>query len=99
MGHSRYVLVETIFNRPLLHASDYQGMPTFKQALAEYNSPLFGREFDPETEISVHSGASEALLSAVMAFVEPGEEVILLEPVFSAYVYPIFRKPSFVPYF
>lgn len=59
-------------------------MPTFKEALAAANSPILGRTIDPESEISVHTGASEGLLSAVMAFSNPGDEVILLEPVFSA---------------
>ncbi|CAG8949626.1 hypothetical protein HYFRA_00007860 [Hymenoscyphus fraxineus] len=62
------------------------GMPLFKQALANAYSAKLGWEIDPVMEVSVHTGASEALLSIVTAFVEPGEEVILLEPVFSAYV-------------
>ncbi|PQE19213.1 kynurenine aminotransferase protein [Rutstroemia sp. NJR-2017a BBW] len=60
------------------------GMPTFKKALADTYSPLLGRTIDPESEILVTTGASEGLLSIVMGYVEPGEEVILLEPVFSA---------------
>ncbi|PQE06941.1 kynurenine aminotransferase protein [Rutstroemia sp. NJR-2017a WRK4] len=61
-------------------------MPTFKKVLADTYSPLLGRPVDPESEILVTTGASEGLLSIVMGYVEPGEEVILLEPVFSAYV-------------
>lgn len=41
------------------------------------------------TEICVSSGAQEGLLASVMAFVGPGDEVILLEPVFAMYVYQI----------
>jgi aspartate/methionine/tyrosine aminotransferase len=59
-------------------------MPILRKALADTNPHLLGRPLDPESEISIHSGATEALLSTVTAFVEPGEEVILLEPVFSA---------------
>lgn len=59
-------------------------MPEFKKALADIYSPLLGRIVEPEYEICVTSGATEGLLSAVMGFVEPGEEVIILEPVFSA---------------
>jgi kynurenine aminotransferase len=61
-------------------------MPTFKKALADVYSPLLGRTIEPDSEISVTTGATEGILSIVMAYVEPGEEVILLEPVFSAYV-------------
>lgn len=61
-------------------------MPIFKQTLADANSTPLGWDINSETEVSVHTGASEALLSIIMAFIEPGEEVILLEPFFSAYV-------------
>lgn len=59
-----------------------QGRPRLKKALAKAYSPFFGREIDPETEISITTGANEGMLSAMMAFVEPGEEVIVLEPFF-----------------
>jgi kynurenine aminotransferase len=62
-------------------------MPSLKQALSETYSPIFGRTIDPDLEISVTAGASAGLLSGIMAFVEPGEEVIVLEPVFNASAY------------
>ena len=73
-----------------------QGLPSFKQALSDTYSPIFGRTIDPNLEISVTTGATEGLLSAIMAFVEPGEEVIVLEPVFNASAYnsSIFFKVS-----
>ena len=65
-----------------MHWSRNQGMPIFKEALSKAYSPEYGRTIDPDSEISVTTGATEGLLSSVMAFVEPGDEVILMEPVF-----------------
>ncbi|TAQ84799.1 hypothetical protein B7494_g6875 [Chlorociboria aeruginascens] len=88
-----------------INASDYMiiiasGMPEFKRALAEIDSPLQSRSIELESEICVTSGATEGLLNTVMAFVEPGDEVIILEPVFSAYVIhiePAGWIPRYVP--
>ena len=60
-------------------------MPVFKEALSKAYSPEYGREINPGSEISVTTGATEGLLSSIMAFVEPGDEVILMEPVFDLY--------------
>lgn len=60
-----------------------------KQVIADLYSPLHGRDLNPVTEICVTSGAQEGLLASVMSFVQSGDEVILLEPVFAMYVYQI----------
>lgn len=57
-------------------------MPAFKEALSKHYSAEYGRDIDPNSQISVTTGATEGLLSSIMAFVEPGDEVILMEPVF-----------------
>ena len=59
-----------------------QGLPCFRETLSQIYSPLYRRRLDPDTEISVHSGGTEAILSTITAFVESGEEVIVLEPAF-----------------
>ena len=59
-----------------------QGRPRLKKAIAKSYSPFFGHEINPETEVVVTTGANEGMLGALMAFVEPGEEVILFEPFF-----------------
>ena len=58
----------------------------FKEALSETYSSLYGRELDPEKNICVATGGSEAILASIMAFIEPGDEVIIIEPVFELYV-------------
>ena len=57
-------------------------MASLKEALSSVYSPIYGRTLNVDTEISVHSGAQEGMLSCIMAFIQPGDEVILLEPVF-----------------
>ncbi|KAL6074448.1 Kynurenine--oxoglutarate transaminase 3 [Balamuthia mandrillaris] len=55
-------------------------------ALSETYSPLFGRRIDPLTEIQVTVGASEALFTAIQAFMGPGDEAVLIEPFFDIYI-------------
>ena len=59
-----------------------QGRPRLKKALADSYSPFFGKEINPDTEVTVTTGANEGMLSAFMAFIEAGDEVIVFEPFF-----------------
>lgn len=59
-----------------------KGRPRLKKAIADSYSPLWGRNLNPDTEIVITTGANEGMLSAFMAFINPGDEVILLEPYF-----------------
>ncbi|KAI9884764.1 MAG: putative secondary metabolism biosynthetic enzyme [Watsoniomyces obsoletus] len=63
-----------------------KGRPRLKQALSDAYSPFFGRQLDPNTEITITTGANEGMLSAFMAFIEEGDEVILFEPFFDQYI-------------
>jgi len=63
-----------------------KGRPRLKKAIADAYSPFFGRTLDPETEVTITTGANEGMLSAFMAFVEPGDEVIVFEPFFDQYI-------------
>lgn len=60
----------------------FKGRPRLKKAIAKAYSPLFGRDVDPETEVTITTGANEGMLSAFMAFIEQGDEVIVFEPFF-----------------
>ncbi|KXJ11237.1 kynurenine--oxoglutarate transaminase 3 [Exaiptasia diaphana] len=62
-----------------------QGLPRLVNALATMFSKLHGRKIDPMNEIVVTVGAYEALYSTFMAFVNPGDEVILLDPCYDCY--------------
>lgn len=66
--------------------SPTKGRPRLKKAIADAYSPHWGRKLNPETEITITTGANEGMLSAFMAFIEPGDEVIVFEPFFDQYV-------------
>lgn len=66
--------------------SPTKGRPRLKKALAEAYSPFFGRKIDPDTEVTITTGANEGMLSAFMGFIEPGDEVIIFEPFFDQYL-------------
>jgi len=62
------------------------GTLRLRRAIAETWQRAHGREVDPETEVSVGSGATEVILDAILALVDPGDEVILFEPFYDSYL-------------
>jgi len=72
------------------------GVPTLRQAVAENSRRFLGLEVDWETEVLITSGATEALSDAFFGLLEPGDEVILFEPVYDSYS-PILRRAGAVP--
>ncbi len=66
------------------------GVPALREAIAEKIARLQAHEYDPDTEITVTSGATEALASTIMALVHPGDEVILIDPAYDLYA-PVVR--------
>ncbi|GAT25930.1 kynurenine aminotransferase [Aspergillus luchuensis] len=62
--------------------SPTKGRPRLKKAIADAYSPSFGRALNPDTEVTITTGANEGMLSAFMGFIEPGDEVIIFEPFF-----------------
>ncbi|WAC63665.1 pyridoxal phosphate-dependent aminotransferase [Pseudoxanthomonas sp. SL93] len=61
------------------------GVAPLRQAIADKVLRCYGREVSPDTEITVTSGATEALFNAIHAVVRPGEEVIVLDPAYDSY--------------
>ena len=59
-----------------------QGRPRLKKAIANAYSPFLSQNINPNTEVTITTGANEGMLSAFMAFIEPGDEVIIFEPFF-----------------
>lgn len=73
-----------------LHAGHNQyapmtGLPALRAQIALKSRALYGRATDPDTEVTVTSGATEALFSAIQAFVHPGDEVLVFDPAYDAY--------------
>jgi methionine aminotransferase len=61
------------------------GVPALREAIAAKIESLYGHRYDPGSEITVTAGATQAILTAVLACVHPGDEVIVLEPAYDSY--------------
>ncbi|MGM9515240.1 pyridoxal phosphate-dependent aminotransferase [Roseateles sp. DB2] len=61
------------------------GVPALRQAIAAKMEALYGHHYDADRELTVTAGATQALLSTLLAIVHPGDEVIVLEPCYDAY--------------
>lgn len=61
------------------------GIPALRQAIAAKTARCYGRAVDADAEVTVTSGASEAIFDAVLAVVRPGEEVVVLDPCYDCY--------------
>lgn len=61
------------------------GVPALREAIARKTLALYGCRLDPDTEITVTSGATEALFSAIEALVGPGDEVLCFDPAYDSY--------------
>ena len=62
------------------------GVPALREAVAAKVEALYGRRYDPGQEITITAGATQAILTAVLCAVHPGDEVIVLEPCYDSYV-------------
>ena len=83
-GHNQYA--------PML------GIFELRQAIARKIELLYGRRYDPATEITITSGATEGIFSTLTALVRPGDEVVLLQPAYDSYV-PAVQLSGGVPVF
>ena len=61
------------------------GLPDLRLAIAEHQKRFYGLEIDPQTQVVVTTGASEAIQSALLSLVDQGDEVIVFEPWFDIY--------------
>ncbi len=65
--------------------SPMPGIMRLREVISAKQATLYGTYFDPATEVTIAAGATEAVFSAISAFVSPGDEVIVFEPVFDIY--------------
>ena len=72
------------------------GLPELRSAVAEHDRRFYGLDVDPDREVMVTSGATEALADCLFGLIEPGDEVVLMEPVYDTYL-PIVRLAGGVP--
>jgi len=62
------------------------GVPELREAIAEHQQRHYGIALDPQSEVIVTAGATEAIAAAILALVNPGDEVVVLEPFYDSYV-------------
>ncbi len=74
------------------------GVPELRQAVAAANARFYGLEVDPATEVVVTSGATEAITACLMAVLDPGDEAVLIEPLYDTYA-PVVRMLGATPRF
>src|SRR4051794_23230003 len=61
------------------------GQPDLRHAIAEHQQRFYGLDLDPATEVVVTTGATEAVAAALLGLVDPGDEVVALEPYYDSY--------------
>ncbi|ALA16675.1 MULTISPECIES: aminotransferase [unclassified Chelatococcus] len=74
------------------------GLPELRQAVADHYQHHQGLALDAESEVMITSGATEAIAGALFALIEPGDEVVLFQPMYDAYL-PLVRRAGGVPRF
>ena len=67
------------------------GLPELRKAVAEHYKRFQGLDLDPDSEVMITSGATEALAGALLALIEPGDEVVLFQPMYDAYLPLVLR--------
>ena len=72
------------------------GIPELRQAVANHNKRFYGLDVDWQTEVMISSGATEGLADCMLALIEPGDEVVLIEPLYDCYL-PMVRRAGGVP--
>jgi aspartate/methionine/tyrosine aminotransferase len=84
----------------VLHGSNQYppsaGLPELRRAAADHYNSTQGLDLDWAREVTVTSGATEALAAAFLALIEPGDEVIVFQPVYDAYL-PLIRRAGGTP--
>lgn len=62
------------------------GLPLLRERISAMTETFYGAKYDPETEVTITSGATEALFCAITAIVREGDEVIVIEPAYDSYI-------------
>ena len=77
--------VDDAMRRGLNQYAPMAGVPPLRAAVAAKIEALYGRQYDANDEITITAGATQAILSVILAVVQPGDEVIVLEPAYDSY--------------
>lgn len=94
-------LIEAVSNAMRQGHNQYspmQGIPVLREAISHKISTLYGHTYNHATELTVTAGATQAILTAVLATVHAGDEVIVIEPAYDSYV-PAIKLAGGIPVF
>ena len=91
-----FALVDRYMQQGCNQYAPMQGVPLLRERIADKVQELYRATYDPASEITITSGATEALFAAITAVVSPGDEVLVLEPAFDSYV-PVIELCGGVP--
>ncbi|CAL4866313.1 Methionine aminotransferase [Asticcacaulis sp. MM231] len=73
-----------------------RGLPVLRQAVADFYERQQGLKLDPDTQVLITSGATEAICATILSMITPGDEVVVFEPMYDAYV-PLIRRAGGIP--
>jgi aspartate/methionine/tyrosine aminotransferase len=91
----RRIAAEAIIDGPNQYPP-MMGLPELRQAIADHSGRFYGLDVDWQSETMVTSGATEALAGCLFGLLEPGDEAVLLEPLYDSYL-PIVRRAGATP--
>lgn len=93
-------LVDYYLKKGFNQYAPMQGIPSLRYKISEKIEKLYGRKYNPETELTITAGATQAIYTAASAIINPGDEVILFEPAYDSY-FPSIKmnggNPVFIP--
>jgi aspartate/methionine/tyrosine aminotransferase len=92
-------IVEQAAKATLTESNQYpsmMGIPQLRQAVAAHDRDYYGLELDWQTETLIVSGGTEALACSLLALIDPGDEVVVIEPIYDTYI-PIIELAGGVP--
>jgi len=93
-------LVDFYMRKGFNQYAPMQGVPVLRHKISEKINKLYGRRYNPETEINITAGATQAIYTAASAIINPGDEIILFEPAYDSYAPSVKINggiPVFVP--
>jgi methionine transaminase len=75
-----------------------QGLLRLREALAQKAESLYGAKYNPDTEVNITAGGTQAIFSAIAAFVREGDEVIIVEPAYDSYAPGVLLNGGIIKY-
>ena len=91
----RKIAADSLMEGPNQYPS-MMGIPELRKAIADHDKKFYGLNLDWKTEVMVTSGATEALADCLFGLIEPGDEVVVLEPSYDCYI-PLIKRAGGIP--